>query len=231
MFQNMANLIDHKKAPHVVALEMENGSRVVLLKCKEDGGDDTNPNYFWSGHPVGTDGRHCPFGLVVRNDGRAIGGASLNFMAEGRWTRGQQKPSRDARENVNRSLTRGFIASVLMNQGKETPEHIRSVLEAESGFKVSEGRFTKKDRLRAALCGIRPAFVAAVDCAGLRFAIDVKEVVEKRLKDGFAAVKEGPWDQESQELSVTSALGQSIVHLLKEEGLCLHRPERKGDRR
>ena len=211
----MNGLINPERAPDVITVEF-NGTTTKLAKeitGRDQSGKPTSVKYV--GHPVGPDGRACRFGMSIETNGFVRGSGAMNFIAQGGWSRGTSKPNSTEKHEARQKFIQGFIFSALMFQGSETDQEMRDLIEKETGTKVVDGEITEKDRELYGLLGIKAYLVKLAETRNIRFEPDLKSYISRSVQPTYAKVVEGEWDEESDEVALTSALTQAHVQLLK----------------
>lgn len=224
----MEGLIHPERAPDVINVEYNN-TTTRLLKQYIESKDGKPTQIRYVGTPVGPDGRKCRFSLSIETNGYVRGSAAMNFIVAGGWGRNTTKPTRDEKKDARARFLNGFFFSAMMHQGVDNSEEMKEVISRETGLKVVAGEVTEEDRSLYGLLGIKAYLVSLVSSRGLRFEVDIKEYIGKSVQPTYAKVIPGEWDEESDEVALTSALTEAHVQLLTKAGLKFQK-ERKRSR-
>jgi len=215
----MEGLISPSRAPDVISVEF-NGTTTKLLKqvvAKDEEGTAVSIRYV--GTPVGPDGRSCRFAMSIETNGFVRGSAAMNFIAAGGWGRGTTKPDEATKRESRNNFVRGLITSVIVHQGMDNSAEMKSVIERETGLTVTDGEMSPEDKNLYALLGVRAYIVTLAESRNLKFSVDLKSFMGKVVQPTYAAIVEGEWDEESDEVALTSALSEAHVQLLTGAGL------------
>ena len=214
----MGGLVDPQRAPDVMSVEHEShsGGKVTVDLMKQIRADGS---IIYVGTPVAAGGKRCKFALTLETNGFFRGTAAMNFIVQGGWGRGTEKPTREASAEGRNKFIRSAIASALMLQGLDRWGELKSTLERDTGLSVSEGEMVKEDRVLYALLGIKAFVVNLAASRGLKFDVDVPKAISKFVQPTYAKAVKGEWDAESEEVALTSALTEAHVILMKDDGL------------
>ena len=221
----MQGLIHPERAPDMINVEFNN-TTTKLMKQVVESKDGKPTEIRYVGTPVGPDGRRCRFSMSIETNGYVRGSAAMNFIAAGGWGRNTVKPNEEAKRESRTKFVQGFIFSAMMHQGADNSSEMKTVIERETGLKVVEGEITQEDRNLYGLLGVKAYLVSLVASRGLRFEVDIKSYIGKSVQPSYASVISGEWDEESDEVALTSALTEAHVQLLVKAGLKF-RMERK----
>lgn len=221
----MQGLINPERAPDVINVEFNNTvTRLMKQIVTSEDGKPTSVRYV--GTPVGPDGRRCRFAMSIETNGYVRGSAAMNFIAAGGWGRNTVKPSEADKRDSRAKFVQGFIFSAMMHQGTEDNGEMKKIIERETGLKVVDGEMTAEDRNLYGLLGVRAYLVSLVASRNLRFEVDLKEYIGKSVQPTYAKVIQGEWDEESDEVALTSALTEAHVQLLVGAGLKFRKERR-----
>ena len=224
----MQGLINPERAPDVINVEYNNTStRLMKQVVSAEYGSATQVRYV--GTPVGPDGRRCRFAMSIETNGYVRGSAAMNFISAGGWGRNTVKPTEDQKRESRTKFVQGFIFSAMMHQGAEDDGEMKKIIERETGLSVVVGAITPEDRNLYGLLGVRAYLVSLAVSRGLRFEVNLEEYIGKSVQPSYAKVIQGEWDEESDEVALTSALTEAHVQLLVNAGLKF-RKERKRSR-
>jgi hypothetical protein len=216
----MNGLIDSERSPDVVRIEYNKTVTELLKQKREDG------SVFYVGTPISDGGRRCKFALSLETNGYFRGSGAMNFICQGGWGRGTQKPTTQQKAEARNAFIRSFISTAIIHQGMDTYSELKSVLERDTGLSVTEGEMSEDDKTLFALLGVKAYLVSFAEARGLKFVVDVPKFIGNVVQPTYATVTEGAWDDESEEVALTSALTQAHVKLLVDAGLRFKRVRR-----
>lgn len=223
----MEGLISASRAPDVIQIEF-NGTSTQLLKHVSERDSEGNPSSIrYVGTPVGPDGRACRFALSIETNGFVRGSAAMNFIVAGGWGRGTTKPDAATKHEGRSAFIRGLITSAIVHQGMDNNGEMRSIIERETGLTVTDGEMTHEDKNLYALLGVRAYLVSLAESRGIKFVVDVPKFIGRIVQPTYATVVDGAWDDESDEVALTSALTEAHVQLLTGSNLKFKKVQRK----
>jgi len=213
---NLTQIIDPETAPSVITIHY-NDTQTHLMRAQRS----SDQSYFWVGTPVDREGRQCRYSLIVESNGYMNGSAAINFITNGGWVRGSGRPDATLKSQVASEFRRAFLQSCILHGQLQVDwsESLVKMLQEQTGLPVETGDITQDDLMELTMLGVPHTFVHVAHSNGLRFGIDIVKMMAKRVSDGYACVLPGDWDDESQEVAMTSNLTQAEVFLLRRKGL------------
>jgi hypothetical protein len=213
---NLEQLIDPETAPAVITIHYNN--TVTRLMRSQRSTDDT---YYWVGTPEDRESRPCRYSLIVEPNGYMMGSAAINFITNGGWGRSSGRPDAVLKSQVAAEFRKVFLQACIIHGqlAVDWTESLVKELSTQSGIPVIPGDITEDDLTELTLLGVQHSFIQVAHANGLRFDIDISKLMGRRVSDGYAIVMPGQWDDESQEVALTSCLSQADVFLLRRKGL------------
>lgn len=214
--QNLEQLIDPEVAPAIISIHYNNTSTRLMR-----GQRATDGSFFWVGTPEDREGHPCRYSLIAEPNGYMMGSAAINFITNGGWGKGSGRPDAVLKSQVATEFRKAFLQACII-QGQvqsDWTESLSKELTNQSGLPVVPGDITENDLTELTLLGVQHSLIQVAHANGLRFDIDIVKLMGRRVSDGYAVIMPGQWDDESQEVALTSSLSQADVFLLRRKGL------------
>ncbi|MAP23691.1 MAG: hypothetical protein CL582_22405 [Alteromonadaceae bacterium] len=182
-----------------------------------------------------TDDTSCRFALIVKFSPNKTGSsgyratvsgmAAVNFITNGGWKVGDKVPSPPEKEEAMKEFLDLFTTALRhhLNWGgkdakdNKTDELEKLIVNDVPGVTVKRGVMTAKDASILALSDVKiPChYLEAARYTGLRIQADIEEEIRRSVSSGYAGCVRGEWDEESDEVAMTSALPHRQAQLMR----------------
>lgn len=213
---NLTQIIDPENSPVLITIHY-NDTQTKLMRAQRP----SDGSFYWVGTPVDREGRQCRYSLTVESNGYMNGSAAINFITNSGWGRGSGRPDATLKSQVATEFRRAFLQSCILHGQLQADwlEGLVKLLQEETGLPVESGDITQDELVELTMLSVPHQFVRVANSNGLRFNIDIPKIMSKRVSDGYAIVMPGDWDDESEEVCMTSNLSQAEVYLVRRKGL------------